>query len=102
MPNGKIGSAKLTALGGWTLLGTLDAAMTVNVRFANDNGFAASVWTAIGLGAPADDGNLVTPGFVVQAHCPYEDTGMSCSAGESIWAKSTSDNVTVRAHGILT
>lgn len=100
MANGLVGKAKLTAAGGWTLIATLANATTINLRFANANSTQARVSVSIGTGNATDDGNLVTPAFAVYGNCPYEDTGISCSVGEKIWAMSDVDNVTVRAHGV--
>lgn len=103
MPNGLIGKALLTSAGGWTLLGAaLAEDSIVNIRFANANATPARVSVAIGTGAATDAGNLCTPAFPVAGNCPYEDTAFSCSTGEKIWAKSDTDNVTVRAHGVKT
>lgn len=100
MPNGLVGKALLVA-NTWTQLGAAMAEDSiVNVRFANEGATVAKVWVSIGTGVATDAGNIVTPGVGVAGLCPYEDTGLSLSAGEKVFVKTDGASVTARAHAV--
>ena len=99
MASGKLGSADLSA-GVDTLLFTAAAVQTFNVRFANRNTTSVQIRVAIGTGASPAVADYVDYDVVVPANGILEDTGLVCSSGEKIWVRSSSANVSARAHGL--
>jgi len=99
MATGKLGSADLAAATD-TLLFTAAANQTFNVRFANRNATAVKVRVAIGTGGSPATTDYVDYDVTVNANGIIEDTGLVCSNGEKIWARSDTTNVSVRAHGM--
>lgn len=99
MASGKLGAADLAAEAD-TLIYTVPAGKvaTVNVRFANRNAAEVKIRLAIGTGAtPAAEDYL---DYDVPVILILEDTGLALSAGEKIWVRSDTANVSVRAHGM--
>jgi hypothetical protein len=100
MATGKLGSADLAATTD-TLLFTADVTpQTFNVRFANRNTTSVQIRVAIGIGASPAAADYVDYDVVVPANGILEDTGLVCSSGEKIWVRSSSANVSARAHGL--
>lgn len=99
MAIGKLGSADLPAATD-TLLFTATASQTFNVRFANRNASAVKIRVAIGTGANPAMTDYVDYDVSIPANGILEDTGLVCSSGEKVWARSDTANVTVRAHGM--
>lgn len=101
MSSGKFGSANLSANVD-TLLYTVpaDKTATINIRFANRNGNNAYVRLAIGSGSSPAAADYVTYDEELAAFGILEDTGIVCSAGEKVWARSTLASVSVRVHGM--
>lgn len=100
--SGRIGVADLAA-GTPVNLGTLGAAMTVNVLICNRN--ASTVTTpkvriAISTSAitPADSEWI---DYDTQVFNARERGGIAASAGENIWIISDTSAVSARAHGVL-
>lgn len=100
MASGKLGSADLAAAT-VTLLYTVPASTraTVNIRVANRNASAAKIRVAIGTGASPDAADYVDYDITVPGNGILEDTGIVCGAGEKIWVRSDTANVSVRVHG---
>ena len=101
MASGKLGAADLPAGGAETLLYTVPALTlgTVNVRFANRNAASSAVRLAIGSGASPAAADYLSYDQLLPANGILEDTGIVCSAGEKVWARSSVANVSVRVHG---
>ena len=99
MATGKLGAADLAATTD-TLLFTAAAVQTFNVRFANRNVTAIKVRVAIGTGGAPALTDYVDYDVTVQPNGILEDTGLVCSSGEKVWARSDTANVSVRAHGM--
>lgn len=99
MATGKLGAANLAA-GADTLLFTAAENQTFNVRFANRNAAAIKVRVAIGTGGAPATTDYVDYDVTVPANGILEDTGLVCSIGEKVWARSDTANVSVRAHGM--
>ena len=100
MASGKLGSADLAATTD-TLLFTAGATpQTFNVRFANRNTTAVKIRVAIGTGGAPAVADYVDYDVTIQPNGILEDTGLVCSSGEKVWARSDTANVSVRAHGM--
>lgn len=100
MASGKLGAANLVAETD-TLLYTVpaDKVATVNVRFANRGTAATKVRLAIGTGASPANTDYMTYDQSLPGNGIIEDTGIVCSAGEKVWARSEAADVSVRVHG---
>lgn len=101
MASGKLGSANLLAAAD-TLIYTVPALKiaTVNVRFSNRNATAVKVRLAIGTGGAPTVADYIDYDVPMTANGILEDTGMVLSAGEKVWARSDTANVSIRAHGM--
>ncbi|QJD91815.1 hypothetical protein HH213_17995 [Duganella dendranthematis] len=100
MASGKLGSADLPAGGADTLICTVAANQAINVRFANRNAVQVRVRLSIGTGANPSSADYVDYDVAIQPYGVLEDTGIAVSAGEKVWARSDTANVSVRAHGM--
>lgn len=98
--SGKFGSADLVA-GSDTLLHTVGAGKiaTISARFANRNAFPIRVSLAVGSTAAPETKDYLTYELEVGPNGVHEDSGIPMSAGEKVWARSDSDNVSVRVSG---
>lgn len=101
MGSGKLGSADLVAATD-TLLYTVPAlkVATANIRFANRNAIPVKVRLAIGTGAAPTATDYLSYDQSLPANGIVEDTGIVLTAGEKVWARSDTANVSVRAHGM--
>ena len=101
MASGKLGAADL-AVATDTLLFTAAASKvtTVNVRFANRNPTPVKVRVAIGVGGAPANMDYIDYDVSVIANGVLEDTGLVMTAGEKMWVRSDTANVSVRAHGM--
>lgn len=99
MATGKLGSVDLTA-GVDTLLFTAAVAQIFNIRFSNRNATAVKVRLAIGTGGTPAAADYLDFDVQIGGNQILEDTGLVCSIGEKVWARSDTANVSVRAHGI--
>lgn len=101
MASGKLGAADL-AVAIDTLLFTAAASKvtTANVRFANRNASPVKVRLAIGVGASPANTDYIDYDVTVIANGIMEDTGLVMTAGEKMWVRSDTANVSVRAHGM--
>ena len=99
MATGKLGSADLAAATD-TLIFTAASTQTFNVRFANRNASSVKVRVAIGTGGAPALADYVDYDIAVAANGIVEDTGLVASAGEKIWVRSDTANVSARAHGL--
>lgn len=100
MASGKLGSADLTATTDTLLFTAGSTPQTFNVRFANRNAASVKVRVAIGTGASPAVADYVDYDVTVLANGILEDTGLVASSGEKVWARSDTENVSVRAHGM--
>jgi hypothetical protein len=100
MASGKLGSADLSA-GYDTIIYTVPAETiaTVNIRIANRNTSAIKIRIAIGSGTSPAASDYIDFDLWVAANGILEDTGIVCGAGETIFVRSDTDNVSVRVHG---
>lgn len=98
--SGKFGSADLVANSD-TLLHTVpvDKVATVSVRFANRNTFPVRVSLAVGSTMAPETKDYVTYELELGPNGIHEDSGIPMSAGEKVWARSDTSNVSVRASG---
>lgn len=100
MTTGKLGSADLAASVD-TLLFTAVANQIFNVRFTNRSAVAAAkIRVAIGTGGSPAAADYITYDSNLPANGILEDTGLACTAGEKVWVRSDTANVSVRAHGV--
>lgn len=100
MASGKLGSADLAAAADTLLFTVAVTPQTFNVRFANRGGVAVKVSVAIGVGVSPAPADYVDYDVVVLPNGILEDTGLVASAGEKVWVRSDTANVSVRAHGL--
>lgn len=99
--SGMIGQADL-ALTTDTSLGTLGAAMTVNVNLANRTGSDCQVRIAISASAIAPVAtDFIDYDVTLYANRSRERGGIACSAGETIWVRASATGVSARAYGVL-
>lgn len=102
MAKGFLGRANLAAATDVLLFTASETPQTFNVRFANRNTTIVKLRVAIGLAggsAPALD-EYVDYDVSALGSGILEDTGLVASAGEKIWVRSDTANVSVRAHGM--
>ena len=100
MASGNLGSADLSETTD-TLLYTVPASTlaTLNIRVANRNSTTVAIRVAIGTGASPAAKDYIDYDFPVAANGVLEDTGIVCTAGEKVWAYSSTAGVSVRVHG---
>lgn len=99
MASGKLGSADLAG-GVDTLLFTAAALQPFNIRFANRNAAPVKIRVAIGAGAGPVAADYIDYDVTVLANGILEDSAVVASAGEKVWVRSDTANVSVRAHGM--
>lgn len=100
MASGRLGGGDIAANTD-TLLYTVpvDTVATVNIRIANRNNNPVAVRVAIGSGASPTAGDYIDYDVLIPANWILEDTGFVCSAGEKVWVRSDTANVSARIHG---
>lgn len=99
--SGRLGATADLAAGADTLIHTVAAGQvaTANIRFCNRNATAVKVRLAIGIGANPATADYIEFDQQIAANGVLENTGIVISAGENLWARSDTANVSVRAHG---
>lgn len=100
MAQGKLGSADLSTPATDVLIFTAGAVQTFNVIFCNKNAGTARVRLSIGTGSVPAAGDEIWYDLEIPGNKPAEQTGIICSSGEKVWARSDLANVSVRAHGV--
>ena len=100
MPSGKLGAADLAA-NAVTLLYTVPAntVATASVRLCNRGAAQVKLRVAVGSGAAPAATDYLEYDAIVPANGILEDTGIAMSAGEKLWVRSDTVNVSARAHG---
>ena len=100
MASGILGKANLAA-GADTLVYTVPAntLATANIRVVNRNASVVKIRVAIGTDASSDAADYIDYDVSVPANGILEDTGIVCGAGEKVWVRSDTSNVTARVHG---
>lgn len=101
MASGNLGAAALAA-GADTLLYIVPAGKTatVNINCCNrDSASGAKVRLAIGTGGAPANGDYIEYDCAVPINGVLERTNIVCSAGEKVWARADTANVSVRVHG---
>ena len=100
MASGKLGSVNLVADTD-TLVYTVPAGKvsTVNIRVCNRNASGIAISVAVGSGGSPATTDYIDYETVVPAKGMLEDTAVVCSAGEKIWVRSNTKDVSVRVHG---
>lgn len=100
MASGLFGSADLVAATDTLLFtATVGKVTTLNIRFANRNASNVKIRLAIGAGASPALKDYMSYDLTMIGGGIVEDTGIVLSAGEKVWVRSDTANVSVRAHG---
>ena len=101
MASGNLGSAALAANAD-TLLYTVPAGKvtTLNINCCNrDAAASAKVRIAIGAGANPANADYIEYGTSLLANGVLERSGFVCGAGEKVWVRADTANVSVRVYG---
>lgn len=99
--SGSLGNADLAADTD-TSLGTLGAAMTINVVFCNRTANDLKIRIAISSSSSApSDADYFDYDNTLYANRPRERGGIAVSAGKTIWVRSNSAGVSAAAFGVL-
>lgn len=101
MSSGKLGEPADLAAGVDTLIYTVPAGTVAaaNIRLTNRNSVGIKVRIAVGSGAGPATKDYIEYDAPVPANTPLEDTQVVMSAGEKLWVRSDTANVSARAHG---
>lgn len=102
MPSGKLWSADLAA-GVNTLVypAPADKVVTANIRICNRNASPVKVRLAIGTGGAPAAGDYLEYDVQIPASGILDNTGIVLSAGENVWIRSDTANVSTRGHGFV-
>ena len=101
MASGNLGSAALAANAD-TLLYTVPAGKvtTLNINCCNrDSAASAKVRIAIGVGANPANADYIEYDAPVLGNGVLERSGIVCGAGEKVWVRADTPNVSTRIHG---
>lgn len=83
-----------------TLVYTMAADQTINIRWCNRNAAIAKIRLAITSGGAPAAGDYMDYDLTMQANGIVEDFGIRAYNGEKIYCRSDLSNVDVRVHGI--
>lgn len=97
---GLIGKANIATPDVDQLIATMDAIGIVNICVCNTNATVVIVNVAIGTGGAPAAGDYIEYQCSINPGKPLERTGFVLIAGEKIWVRSNTANVSVRVHGI--
>lgn len=100
MASGNLGSAALEANAD-TLLYTVPAGKvaTLNINCTNRDAGNVKVRIAIGAGAAPANRDYIEYDVNVLGNGVLERSGIVCGAGEKVWVRADTPNVSVRIHG---